>query len=90
MDSQSSERMPIIGREGLQRLVAVAQRLRGRLSDEGNRSSCATTVTSAPEDDTGGVGRTGVGSAAGGEPAGGGGAVGAAGEPRVVGHRNSE
>lgn len=90
MDSQSSERTPIIGREGLQRLVVVARRLRGRLSDEGNRSSCETTVTSAPENDSGGAGRAGVGGAAGGEPAGGAGAVGAAGEPRLVGRRDGE
>jgi hypothetical protein len=29
--------------------IPEARRLRGRLSDEGNGSSCATTVTSAPE-----------------------------------------
>jgi hypothetical protein len=90
MDSQSSEQTPMIGREGLQRLVVVARRLRGRLSDEGNTSSCATTVTSASENDSGGAGRAGVGSAAGGEPADAGGAVGAAGERRVVGRRDGK
>ncbi len=90
MDSQSSAGAPIIGREGLRRLVAVAHRLRGRISDEGNGSSCATTVTSAPDNDSGGAGRAGVGCAAVGESAGGGRAASAAGEPRLDARRFGE
>lgn len=45
MDSQSGVRTLIFGREGPQRLVVVARRPRGRMSDEGNRSSCVTAAS---------------------------------------------
>lgn len=76
---------PVIGREGLLRLVAVVERLRARQGDEESESSWTTQGAAAPEPDPPRPGRGGVGGAAGGEPAAGGAMAGGAGGPGSAG-----
>jgi hypothetical protein len=81
MNAAQVGQTPILGREGLLRLVEVVERLRARARGEEGESSW-TTVEAAAPDPGPTVGDAGVlGGAAGGQPPGGGAVAGGAGQP---------
>jgi hypothetical protein len=79
MNDDQVGQTPILGREGLLRLVEVVERLRARACGEEGGSSWTTGEDPGPA-----VGGQAVlGGAAGGQPPGGGRVVGGAGKPRA-------
>ena len=83
MGSQGADQGPIIGREGLLRLVKVVERLRSREQEEG--ASSWTTEGAAAPDARGGTGDGAVGEPAGGEPSRGGALAGGDGDGEAAG-----
>jgi hypothetical protein len=80
MNSYQAEETPILGREGLLRLLEVIERLRARQRGEEGGSSWTTQKMATPQPGPASAGRAGVGGSTTDEPPDGGGAAGPAGQ----------